>query len=64
MYNADPRFIMAETYSILHGNAELLAEFDSKINKVNSPEEAIELCLEMQSKAEHCLENCGDVTHA
>jgi hypothetical protein len=64
MYNADPRFIMAETYSILHGNAELLAEFDSRINKVNSPEEAIELCLEMQSKAEHCLENCLDATHA
>ena len=50
MFEADPRFLMAETYSILHGNAELLAEFNSKINKVNSPEEAIELCLEMQGK--------------
>ena len=45
---SDPRFLMAETYSILHGNAELLAEFDSKINKVNSPEEAIELCFKYQ----------------
>jgi hypothetical protein len=50
MFEADPRFLMAETYSILHGNAELLAEFDSKINKVNSADEAIELCLEMQGK--------------
>jgi hypothetical protein len=48
---SDPRFLMAETYSILHGNAELLAEFDSKINKVNSPEQAIELCLEYQELA-------------
>ena len=48
MYNADPRFIMAETYTILKGDLGLLAEFDKAINKVNSPEEAIELCLEYQ----------------
>lgn len=44
----DPRFLMAETYTILKQDLGLLAEFDSKINKVNSPEEAIELCLEYQ----------------
>jgi hypothetical protein len=51
MFNADPRFIMAETYTILKSDLGLLAEFDSKINKVNSPEEAIELCLEYQELA-------------
>ena len=51
MYSADPRFIMADTYTILKGDLGLLAEFDSKINKVNSPEEAIELCLEYQELA-------------
>ena len=45
---SDPRFIMAETYTILKGDLGLLAEFDKAINKVNSPEEAIELCLEYQ----------------
>lgn len=48
MFNADPRFLMAETYSLLHNNKELMAEFDSAINKVNSADEAIELCLEYQ----------------
>jgi hypothetical protein len=49
MFNADPRFIMAETYTILKGDLGLLAEFDKAINKVESPEQAIELCLEYQS---------------
>jgi len=48
MYNADPRFIMAETYTILKGDLGLLAEFDKAINKVESPEQAIELCFEYQ----------------
>jgi hypothetical protein len=49
MYSADPRFIMADTYTILKGDLGLLAEFDKAINKVESPEQAIELCLEYQS---------------
>jgi hypothetical protein len=48
MYSADPRFIMADTYTILKSDLGLLAEFDKAINKVNSPDEAIELCLEYQ----------------
>ena len=47
---SDPRFLMAETYSMLNGNEELMTEFDKGINKVNSPEEAIELCLQYQLK--------------
>ena len=47
---SDPRMIMAETYSLLHNNKELLTEFDNGINKVSSPEEAIELCLQYQMK--------------
>jgi len=45
---SDPRFLMAETYTILKGDLGLLAEFDKAINKVNSPEEAIELCFKYQ----------------
>jgi len=48
MFSTDPRFIMAETYTILKGDLGLLAEFDKAIHKVNSPDEAIELCLEYQ----------------
>jgi hypothetical protein len=48
MFNADPRFIMAETYSLLHNNKELMTEFESALNKVNSADEAIELCLKYQ----------------
>ena len=48
MFSTDPRFIMAETYTILKSDLGLLAEFDKAINKVNSPDEAIELCLEYQ----------------
>ncbi len=48
MFNPDPRFLMAETYSILKNDLGLLAEFDKAINKVNSPDEAIELCFEYQ----------------
>ena len=48
VYNGDPRFLMAETYTILKGDLGLLAEFDKAINKVNSPDEAIELCFEYQ----------------
>jgi hypothetical protein len=47
---SDPRFLMAETYSMLNGNEELMTEFEKGINKVNSPEEAIELCLKYQLK--------------
>lgn len=49
---SDPRFLMAETYSMLHANKELMAEFDNAINKVNSPEEAIKVCLQYQRKVE------------
>ena len=49
MYSADPRFIMADTYTMLKGDLGLLAEFDKAINKVESPDQAIELCLEYQS---------------
>ena len=45
---SDPRLLMAETYTILKGDLGLLAEFDKAINKVNSPEEAIELCFKYQ----------------
>ena len=45
---SDPRFLMAETYTILKGDLGLLAEFDKAINKVNSPEEAIEVCFKYQ----------------
>jgi hypothetical protein len=48
MYSADPRFIMADTYTMLKGDLGLLAEFDKAINKVESPDQAIELCLEYQ----------------
>ena len=48
MYSADPRFIMADTYTILKNDLGLLAEFDKAINKVNSPEEAIEVCFKYQ----------------
>ena len=48
MFSTDPRFIMAETYTILKGDLGLLAEFDKAINKVNSPEEAIEVCFKYQ----------------
>jgi hypothetical protein len=48
MFNADPRFLMAETYTILKSDLGLLAEFDKAINKVESSEQAIELCLEYQ----------------
>jgi hypothetical protein len=48
MYNADPRFIMADTYTMLKGDLGLLAEFDKAINKVESPEQAIELCFQYQ----------------
>ena len=51
MYNADPRFIMANTYTMLKSDLGLLAEFNEKINKVESPEQAIELCLEYQELA-------------
>jgi len=49
VYNGDPRFLMAETYTMLKGDLGLLAEFDKAINKVESPDQAIELCLEYQS---------------
>ena len=45
---SDPRFLMAETYTILKGDLGLLAEFDKAINKVNSPDEAIEVCFKYQ----------------
>ena len=45
---SDPRFLMAETYTILKGDLGLLAEFDKAINKVESPEEAIEVCFKYQ----------------
>jgi hypothetical protein len=48
MYSADPRFIMADTYTILKNDLGLLAEFDKAINKVESPEEAIEVCFKYQ----------------
>jgi hypothetical protein len=48
MYSADPRIIMAETYTILKGKSNLEEAFDEEINKVNSPEEAIELCFKYQ----------------
>jgi len=49
---SDPRFLMAETYSMLHANKELMAEFDSAINKVSSPDEAIQVCFQYQRKVE------------
>jgi len=48
MYSADPRFIMAETYTMLKGKSNLEDAFSEEINKVNSPEEAIELCFKYQ----------------
>jgi hypothetical protein len=45
---SDPRFLMAETYTILKGKAKLEEAFNEEINKVNSPEEAIELCFKYQ----------------
>jgi len=53
MFNADPRFLMAETYSLLHNNKELLELFDKGINNVNSADKAIELCLEYQKMVEN-----------
>jgi hypothetical protein len=47
---SDPRFLMAETYTMLKGKANLEDAFSEEINKVNSPEEAIELCLKYQLK--------------
>jgi len=52
VYNGDPRFLMAETYSMLHADKELMAEFDSAINKVGSPEEAVMVCYKYQRKVE------------
>jgi hypothetical protein len=49
---SDPRFLMAETYSMLHADKELMAEFDRAINKVNSPEEAIQVCFQYQAKVD------------
>ena len=48
MYNPDPRFLMAETYRILRGNSKLEDAFSEEVNKVNSPEEAIEVCFKYQ----------------
>jgi hypothetical protein len=39
---------MAETYTILKGNSKLEDAFSEEINKVNSPEEAIEVCFKYQ----------------
>jgi hypothetical protein len=47
---SDPRFLMAETYTMLKGKSNLEDAFSEEINKVNSPEEAIELCLKYQLK--------------
>jgi len=52
VFNGDPRFLMAETYSMLHANKELMAEFDRAINKVSSPEEAVIVCYKYQRKVE------------
>lgn len=48
MFNPDPRFLMAETFRILKNDLGLLAEFEKAIFKVESPDKAIELCLEYQ----------------
>jgi hypothetical protein len=45
---SDPRFLMAETYTMLRGKSNLEDAFSEEINKVNSPEEAIELCFKYQ----------------
>ena len=45
---SDPRFLMAETYTILKGNSKLEDAFSEEINKVNSPEEAIDVCFKYQ----------------
>ena len=52
MLNADPRFLIAETYRLIKKDLGLLAEFDKKLNHdVKSPQEAITLCLEYQELA-------------
>jgi len=45
---SDPRFLMAETYRLLRGNNKLEDAFSEEINKVNSPEEAIDVCFKYQ----------------
>ena len=45
---SDPRFLMAETYTMLRGKSNLEDAFSEEINKVNSSEEAIELCFKYQ----------------
>jgi hypothetical protein len=45
---SDPRFLMAETYTMLRGKSNLEDAFSEEINKVNSPEEAIEVCFKYQ----------------
>jgi len=45
---SDPRFLMAETYTMLRGKSKLEDAFSEEINKVNSPEEAIQLCFKYQ----------------
>ena len=45
---SDPRFLMAETYTMLRGKSNLEDAFSEEINKVNSPEEAIQLCFKYQ----------------
>jgi len=37
---------------MLHADKELMAEFDRAINKVNSPEEAIQVCFQYQAKVD------------
>lgn len=45
MYNPDPRFLMAETYTLLKNEADLEEAFNAELSKVESPEEAIKVCL-------------------
>lgn len=48
MYSADPRYIISDTYTLLRDDLALWGEFDTKLHKVDSPDEAIALCLEYQ----------------
>lgn len=49
----DPRFAIAETYRIIRKNKpDLIKSFEVKLNKdTDSPEQAIDLCLEYQDLA-------------
>jgi hypothetical protein len=48
----DPRLLIAETYRVIKNKPELLKSFEHRLNKeIQSPEQAIDLCLDYQELA-------------